>query len=236
MEGKEYLAFTKKERKGIALLLVILVAVIFLPRIFGKNEHAKFAQYEAESASGNSGIEVPESTVHQNQEISTPRNSDKTPVNKNSPRYALFTPSAKHHVKARKKIEPFEINQADTSAFIALPMIGSKLAQRIVNFREKLGGFVRVQQVGEVYGVNDTVFTIIKPYLICDASLAKKIRINSADVKTLASHPYIRWQWANAIVNYRSQHAHFKSIRDLEQIHNTDSAALSRLEMYITFE
>ena len=39
------------------------------------------------------------------------------------------------------------INSADTTAFISLPGIGSKLAQRIINFRNKLGGFVKIEQV-----------------------------------------------------------------------------------------
>ena len=42
-----------------------------------------------------------------------------------------------------------DINLADTSAWIALPRIGSKLATRIVNFREKLGGFYAISQVAD---------------------------------------------------------------------------------------
>jgi DNA uptake protein ComE-like DNA-binding protein len=43
-----------------------------------------------------------------------------------------------------------DINSADTSAFIALPGIGSKLAARIVNFRDKLGGFYSIEQVKNI--------------------------------------------------------------------------------------
>ena len=57
------------------------------------------------------------------------------------------------------------INTADTSAFIALPGIGNKLALRIVNFRDKLGGFYSIDQIGETYGLPDSVFRKIKPIL-----------------------------------------------------------------------
>ena len=46
-------------------------------------------------------------------------------------------------------IQSVDINTADTTAFISLPGIGSKLAARIVNFRDKLGGFYSIDQVGE---------------------------------------------------------------------------------------
>src|SRR5687767_7242716 len=64
-----------------------------------------------------------------------------------------------------------DINAADTSAFISLPGIGSKLALRIVNFRDKLGGFYSVDQVGETYGLPDSTFQKIKQWLKLDDPL-----------------------------------------------------------------
>jgi len=55
-------------------------------------------------------------------------------------------------------IPVIDINTADTADWIALPGIGNRLAQRIINFREKLGGFYTVDQVGETYGVPDSTF------------------------------------------------------------------------------
>ncbi|MFL5808026.1 MAG: ComEA family DNA-binding protein, partial [Flavisolibacter sp.] len=50
----------------------------------------------------------------------------------------------------QRKPSIVSINEADTSAFIALPGIGSKLAERIILFREKLGGFYSVDQISEI--------------------------------------------------------------------------------------
>ncbi|MBO9571783.1 MAG: helix-hairpin-helix domain-containing protein, partial [Chitinophagaceae bacterium] len=60
---------------------------------------------------------------------------------------------------------PIDINTADTTAFISLPGIGSKLANRIVSFRSKLGGFNSVEQIRQVYGLRDSVFQLIYPML-----------------------------------------------------------------------
>jgi competence ComEA-like helix-hairpin-helix protein len=117
-----------------------------------------------------------------------------------------------------KKPGSIDINEADTSAFIALPGIGSKLANRIISFREKLGGFYAIEQIGEIYNLPDSTFQKIKPFLKIGNSEVKKININTADAATLKSHPYIKWNLANAIVQYRSQHGDYKSVEDLKQI------------------
>ena len=51
-----------------------------------------------------------------------------------------------------------DINTADTTAFISLPGIGSKLASRIVSFRERLGGFYSIEQIAETFGLHDSLF------------------------------------------------------------------------------
>ncbi len=78
-----------------------------------------------------------------------------------------------------------DINTADTTAFIALPGIGSKLAQRIVTFRDKLGGFYKIEQVGETFGLADSTFQKIKPRLVLNNSFVKQININTATLMNL---------------------------------------------------
>ncbi|WP_207511924.1 ComEA family DNA-binding protein [Longitalea luteola] len=121
-----------------------------------------------------------------------------------------------NYVKAAAPI--IDINEADTMAFISLPGIGSKLASRIVHFREKLGGFYSIQQVGETFGLPDSTFQLIRPRLQCSRVALQKININTADVHALKQHPYIRWNIANAIVQYRQQHGAFHSPEELQQI------------------
>jgi len=78
------------------------------------------------------------------------------------------------HYQSRYSPSPLDINTADTTAFIALPGLGSKLALRIVSFREKLGGFSHVAQIKEVYGLRDSVYQKLLPYLRCDSLFVRK--------------------------------------------------------------
>lgn len=126
-----------------------------------------------------------------------------------------------------------DVNTADTTAFIALPGIGSRLASRIVNFREKLGGFYCVEQVGETYALPDSVFMQVKSILRCDSNAIRRININTADVNTLRQHPYIHWNIANAIVAYRAQHGDYKSVDELQRIEIITPADWQRLRYYL---
>jgi competence protein ComEA len=135
--------------------------------------------------------------------------------------------------KKERTMALVNINEADTTAYIALPGIGSKLAARIVSFRDKLGGFYSVEQVAETYGLTDSTFQKIKAYLKVDGEV-KKLNINTATKDELKNHPYIRWNLANAIVEYRNQHASFKSLEELKNISLIDEASFNKLSHYLS--
>ena len=101
---------------------------------------------------------------------------------------------------------------------IALPGIGSKLAQRIITFRDKLGGFYKIEQVAETFALPDSTFQKIKNRLLLANTALKQININTATLDELKSHPYLRYAIANAIVQYRAQHGNFNSISDLKKM------------------
>ncbi len=90
-------------------------------------------------------------------------------------------------------VQNVEINSSDTTAFIALPGIGSKLAQRIIAFRQKLGGFYSVDQIKETYGLPDSTFQKIKINLSLNIAGIKKFNINTATLEEMKTHPYIRY-------------------------------------------
>ena len=115
-------------------------------------------------------------------------------------------------------IQVVDINSGDTTAFISLPGIGSKLAQRIITFRDKLGGFYSIDQIKETYGLPDSTFIKIKPKLVLASVTLKKININTASLDEMKSHPYLRYTIANSIVQYRTAHGNFASVMDLKKI------------------
>ncbi|HEV8081264.1 MAG TPA: helix-hairpin-helix domain-containing protein [Chitinophagaceae bacterium] len=135
----------------------------------------------------------------------------------------------------KKPIVPnVEINFADTTAFIALPGIGSRLAQRIISFRDKLGGFYSIDQIRETYGLPDSTFIKIKPKLNLTNVSVKKININTATPDEMKSHPYIRYNIANAIVQYRKQHGNFSAVEDIKKIMIITDEIFNKASPYLT--
>lgn len=110
-----------------------------------------------------------------------------------------------------------EINTADSALWTNLPGIGSVFAKRICNFRDYLGGFVRIDQLKEVYNLKDETYQSIKDYLILDSTQVRKININFAEINDLKKHPYCDYTIARKIVNYRSEKGSFQSITQLKE-------------------
>jgi len=129
-----------------------------------------------------------------------------------------------------------DINSADTTSFIALPGIGSKLAARIINFRDKLGGFYSVTQVGETFGLPDSTFQKIKQYLKLENTSTRKININTATVDELKAHPYIRWSLANPIVAYRNEHGPFSKVEDIKKVMAVTDEIYNKIAPYLAVQ
>jgi len=111
-----------------------------------------------------------------------------------------------------------DVNTADSLAWLALPGIGEKLTSRILNFRDKLGGFYAVEQVGETWGLPDSTFRLIRPRLQLSSGPPRQIPLNTASEEQLQHHPYIRFRLARTIIRYRQEHGAFATLDDLKRI------------------
>jgi competence protein ComEA len=181
-------------------------------RIYGlfPNEYERIAPYIKIEESENKGYtnnNYPEKTIEYNNQSAKPPTA----------RYAIV-----------------DINKADTAAFIALPGIGSKLALRIVNFRDKLGGFYSIAQVGETFGLPDSTFQRIKQYLSNNSIAVKKININTATVDELKAHPYIKWGLANPIIAYRKEHGNFARVEDVKNVMAVTDEVYNKIIAYLS--
>lgn len=126
-----------------------------------------------------------------------------------------------------------DINLSDTADWIQLPAIGNKLAERVIRFREKLGGFYSIQQIAEVYGLSDSAFRKIQPYLKMEVFQLQKLSLNRSSFEQLRSHPYIKSQIASAIIQYRRQHESFTNVENLKQIHLVTNETYVKLVPYL---
>jgi len=128
----------------------------------------------------------------------------------------------------------FDINKADTSQLKSVYGIGPALAARILKFRDGLGGFIKREQVNEVYGLDSTVVErLLKMAFITNDFVPRKINMNVANEKEFSAHPYIKKAMANAIIAYRFQHGNFDRVEDLRKIAMIKPSDIDRILPYL---
>ena len=129
----------------------------------------------------------------------------------------------------------FDLNKADTLQLMKVGGIGTKRSQRIIKYRDALGGFIDMDQIQEVYGLDSTVVrTLLAESFISGDYQPVTMNINTSDEKRLASHPYLSNAAARAIVAYRFQHGEFKTIEELRNIHALDEKTIQKITPYLT--
>jgi competence protein ComEA len=125
-----------------------------------------------------------------------------------------------------------DINIADSVGWERLPGIGPVLAGRIVRFRNRLGGFYSIKQVGETYGLPDSTFQRILPCLEL-ATPFVQFDVNTAGEAELRSHPYIGYKLARMLIAFREQNGPFTSSNDLFKLPLMDTLTFQRLKPYL---
>jgi competence ComEA-like helix-hairpin-helix protein len=128
-----------------------------------------------------------------------------------------------------------DINTAGISDWEELKGIGGVLAQRIVNYREKLGGFSNKQQLKEVYGLPFDTYKAIVGKLIYATKNTQNIKVNVLNTAELSAHPYIDFGQAKVIVAFREQHGNFRNLADFAQIKIFSEEDLLKLSPYLNF-
>lgn len=129
-----------------------------------------------------------------------------------------------------------EINGANEADLQNLSGIGQAYAKRIIAYRQKLGGFVNIEQLNEVYGMNTELYNQIKPYVYVEKVPIKTVNINTADYKTLVTHPYIDKEIAKAILNYREFAKKIKSTDELVKQKAINKEQYEKISIYISVE
>ena len=146
-------------------------------------------------------------------------------------------PFAPANADGNTKLEvSVELNSADSAQLTAIKGIGPSYAARIISYRNRLGGFIRKEQLKEVYGLDNSLFEQIKSSVYVKASAVKRIKINTISVNQLRIFPYLKYKEANAVIEYRTQHGPYNSMADLLHVAILDAVILNKIEPYISFE
>lgn len=159
---------------------------------------------------------------------------------KDRPRWERSDSALRQHTAypTRREIVVVEVNTADTLQLVELPGIGPAFARGIVKYRDKLGGYVSLDQLAEVFVLKDKPDAVarLKELLVLDASMVRHININTCTAEELTEHPYMwkKWSIARAIIAYRTQHGPFATVEAVKQCAVVDDDLYRQISPYLT--
>lgn len=128
------------------------------------------------------------------------------------------------------------INTADSAALVAVDGIGAYSAQKILAYRQALGGFVSLRQLSEIKGLRAENLEQLIQVALIDSTKVRKIAINRASLKTMVAHPYIVYSQAVAIDDWRRERGRIDSLVNLSFLEEFTPSDIERLQPYLSFE
>jgi len=142
----------------------------------------------------------------------------------------------KHSFEKKEAKAPLDINRATQEDLKKVYGIGDGLSERILKEKEKLGGFVSMEQMNDIWGLSpEVVESLNKGFKIGTPPEIKKIKINEASVKELSQFPYFRYALAKSIVTFRTMNGKIKDTEDLIKISGFPVDKLKIIALYLEF-
>ncbi|GHT20266.1 hypothetical protein AGMMS4957_06650 [Bacteroidia bacterium] len=251
---KTFFYFSKRERQGI-VLLAVLIAGVLLGKWFFRVPPAEVLEesQDVEVLNGDDG--KPTGTYVPLPQRDAPRDApprvsqerglrDKPAPVKTRTFYArdrdtIVRPAPRADVPRQDKFakgETLQLNAADTLELKKIPGVGSSFAKRIVAYRNILGGYHRVEQLQEVYGMYVELFEQIAPYIRVDDTDIVRIQVNKAGIDKLRNHPYLNFYQAKAIIETRKKLGTLQGISDLQLLEEFTADDWTRVAPYLDFQ
>ena len=245
---KSFLTFTKGERVAIIILAAVIFLIIaanFFVAKYPSNVKIPLHNLDSIMALHEAAVEEyynsQQTTVNRQQTSSTKDKFTETARRQVSKSYKetinninkkVQQPKAKS-LSSTTNDQKLNLNSADTTELQSLPGIGPFFARNIVEYRNKLGGFIDKKQLLEIYSFDSTRMAKIEDLIIIDSIELRKIKVNTDDFKTILRHPYIEYEDVKKIINYRESKGMIKDWETYLKVVGRDID--ERLERYLGF-
>lgn len=125
-----------------------------------------------------------------------------------------------------------DLNLADTTQLKKIPGIGSGIARMITVYRQRLGGFYRIEQLQDIR----LDYRQLEPWFHIDSTKIRRINLNRSGVERLRHHPYINFYQAKAFIEHRKREGELHSLKPFVLHEEFSEADLERISHYVCFE
>lgn len=124
------------------------------------------------------------------------------------------------------------LNKADTTELKKIPGIGSGIARMIIGYRQRLGGYYKIEQLDEIHLDSK----MIRKWFEVNPGEIHRINLNRAGIDRLRHHPYINFYQAKAIVEYRRKNSTINSLKPFSLYEEFTPNDLERISPYVCFK
>jgi competence ComEA-like helix-hairpin-helix protein len=225
---KDYLTFNRKEQRGLLVLVILMVLLVaangIVPHL-SLRRPVDFTAFSQEIAI----FEKELARFDSMEKVANRRKFSSGFGKTGSPLYDTSKPYPKRTVD----VFTIELNAADSFDLQRLNGIGPAFARRILQYRERLGGFIAREQLLDVFGMDTVRYQKIKDHLIVNGDSVKRMDLNRVTFKELMRHPYFPFVISKALMVYRTEHKTFKSLEELRKIPVINDSVYRRIEPYI---
>lgn len=128
-----------------------------------------------------------------------------------------------------------ELNSCDTSDITVIPLFGAKRAAKIVEYRERLGGFHSLEQLHEIFVLQNITMEHIEKYFTVNSKSVEKIAINKAEYAALVRHPYFDSYLAKTVLQYRQKSGKIDDMEQFRTITHAYQELIDKLTPYLEF-
>ena len=159
----------------------------------------------------------------------------KKQLKKSSRHFSQNIQSKNHYEKPlHKVIQTNDLNKVSAQELRTIYGVGEKLSNRIVNYRNKLGGYTLKEQLYEVWYLDKEIADkILEKFTIIEKPIIKKININTATFKEILSIAYIDYELTKKIINYREEVGEIQILSELVKIKGFPVKKLNRIALYL---
>lgn len=150
--------------------------------------------------------------------------------------FIVLPEQEKKSTQAKKEVAVIDINTADLKDWESMPGIGETLAGRIIKYRNHSGGFARKEEVKNVFGLTDSTFLLMVPYLRVTATSIPKLLLNRASAYQIIQKAGFPADLASEIVKKRQQEGNFSDWSELESLPGMNTILLEALKKAFQLE
>lgn len=135
------------------------------------------------------------------------------------------------------KIPKVELNAADSAALVSLRGIGPYYARKILDYRERLGGFLHKAQLLEIEGLDEERLAGFVDDVEIDTTRCSRLDLWHTTDSILARHPYLGEKGARSITRYKKLYDTTRwTLADLEKEHALPKENIEKLKKYIEIQ